>query len=175
MGILLVNTDNSDVSTLTSTLNGFDLSSSPDPSSEVQPPTMIGNFEVLGLYSADSSGNYDGSADLFILDDGISANDNLVFLWFPSIESLSGTITAGQQFGILTGMPASEDLSGESQAFVVPAEGSTANMIFVDNGATNGGLTDQSQFVASYATVPEPSSFALIGLGALATLFRRRR
>ncbi|SHK07194.1 PEP-CTERM protein-sorting domain-containing protein [Rubritalea squalenifaciens DSM 18772] len=175
VGLLFVNTDNSSTSSFGSALIGFDLSQTPQADSAVATPITVGGFELIAAFNGDSNGQFVGRAvDDILKDSGISNNDPLVFVFFESITSLSGTVGANENFGVLTGMTADQNLAPGGPAFEIPDTDGTFEILFGDS--TVGGTTPQADFVADQVTaIPEPSSFALIGLGALATLFRRRR
>lgn len=99
---------------------------------------------VYSFASADAAGNNAGT---------IGEGDEVFLFWFPELEIGAGAPGAGQAFGVISlGL-----LPGPSGSLAAP-----------DLGQAN-------DFRASNTTViPEPTSLALLSLGGLAVLRRRR-
>lgn len=85
----------------------------------------------------------------------------------------SFTMAATQSNG--NGAEAVHDVSGNSARYI-GIEILTNNGNYTDNGnGTASGRVGLSEFAVTAAAVPEPSSTALLGLGGLALIFRKRR
>jgi len=85
---------------------------------------------------------------------GITAGDNFAVYFFPELTISSSEFTLGDTFGIAT-----------ADDFVLPTAGTTNAQVITNAGNAN----------FTVASIPEPSSTALLGLGGLALLARRRR
>jgi hypothetical protein len=107
--------------------------------------------------------------------------DNLAILWFPQItysQYKSDILTvAGDYFGTYTPSPVGEVPTDGGSAWVVPASGQI-NLDFFTANSDGGGNEPASDGYADdqvISAVPEPSSFAMVGLGSLLFLMGMRR
>lgn len=90
------------------------------------------------------------------LDSNITTGDEYAVYWFPALTTSSTQFTAGDSYGITRGTD-----------WIIPADNtSTVN----PSSVTSAGPAN-----FTVASIPEPSSTALLGLGGFAFLARRRR
>lgn len=110
----------------------------------------------------------------FDLTDGVSTNDEMAFIWLPTLASTTNIINASDPYGL-----------ANVSNWVVPSDGGTASPDYQIISNTNSGFfttnantfqaTDPQTF-AIFSVVPEPSQYAtLAALGALLMVARRRR
>ena len=90
-----------------------------------------------------------------------SLGDDFAVVFFPGLSSTTTELSAGDDFGIIRGsdytLPSTDGALDTIQSFI---------------GSAN--VFAQAQF-GTVQAIPEPSSTALLGLGGLALLARRRR
>ena len=88
--------------------------------------------------------------------DGVDAGDAFAVYWFPALSLSDTSAGLGDSYGV----------TFDSSTWILPATGITNT-----NSVTNPGAA----LFEVIEAVPEPSSTALLGLGGLALLARRRR
>lgn len=136
-----------------------------------------GNNELIGLFAADSTilgtaGGFNGALN-FNLDGGLVSGAKLTIFWFT--DHMGGALSAGQSYGTYTSGTIQPG-SGSNNALLLPTDGSNVTIAYFDPTVLAGGPSI-AEFSASQtiSAVPEPSSTALLGLGSVALLLRRRR
>lgn len=94
----------------------------------------------------------------------------------------SAGFTAGDEIGFTaitegSALDTADVLSGDLALTGTVAAGMTEEFrfYFVDNASTNPRITRLDDFIITGTAVPEPSSIALLGLGGLALIRRRRK
>lgn len=157
--------------------NGFDFANTLNGAT-LTAGSFIDGDEILEVFTiADIGGPQGGAGTISALDydGGLAEGTQLGILWFDGIESIGATVTAGINFGEFSGRAANPN-SGGDMGTALKADPGAYTMAFFDNTTTTGasGL-DDSLFEASQTVVPEPSGVVLLGLGAVAGIFRRRR
>jgi hypothetical protein len=104
----------------------------------------------------------------------LATGQNVYVMWFPTLTLASTTIGAGVSYGGYGGTAATLIADAGSDPWTLPSNGASVNI----NALTpsEGGLTPVAALSANFATVPEPSSIALvvIGLFGAVGLLRRR-
>ncbi|WP_018969451.1 PEP-CTERM sorting domain-containing protein [Rubritalea marina] len=150
----------------------------PSGSSFLDETLTIGNSydgdELLALGSTTTDA---GDAGYFFLgsasyDSGNNINAGTLFtvVWF---DTTSTTISSGTDYGLYSNTNSAESEAGF--AMVRPGDGGSANIAYYDSNF--GGSATVADFTAdmTVAAVPEPSSTALLGLGCVGFILRRRR
>jgi hypothetical protein len=150
-----------------------------------QTTLMTGQFvgagsddRILGVYSAVNVGSgavgFDFSSTTWTYSGSFGQNDNLYFLWFPTISVGGSQVSAGTQYGQFRSDTKDD---GGDIAWVAPADGSS-NSIYSLTAALGGSpAVSNVEFTATLTAVPEPSSYAAL-LGACSLgfgLLRRRK
>jgi hypothetical protein len=113
---------------------------------------------------------------------GLADNQKIALMWFPQItysQWLAGTTpTAGMTFGFYNPIYWGNGTNNPDglDPWIVPASG-LVNLNFFTNEPPNGGTQAPYEgFGSNFVIIPEPSTFALIGVGAvLIPLLRRRK
>ncbi len=126
---------------------------------------------VLASFACQSNGSFGGPI-VFSLSGNLNAGDQIMLRWFPTLTISSSSPGAGTSFGQFR----TDNIESASNiAWVVPADGSTVSLNFLD--IAGGGTEPNSAGTASLVTaaIPEPSSVALaiFGGGALFAALRR--
>lgn len=94
--------------------------------------------------------------------------DLLELFWFPTLTTAASTPGANTQFGAFR-TDTVQTSDGSNIAFVAPADNAVYNLAFLTS--SQGGSNPNSAGIASsFTPVPEPSTYALLGLGALVGL-----
>jgi len=133
------------------------------------------NDVVLSSWAMDSTTAGVSGADIKTISFSISAplatGQQLMLRWFPSLTISSSTpgLTSYGQFTTTSGSL----LDGSTMTWYVPANGGTYGLNFLTGNA--GGSQLESAGTAAFATVPEPTSFALLGAGMVMMVTGRRR
>lgn len=106
------------------------------------------------------------------LDSRFTPGDNFAIYWFPTIvfdsDIANITLTEGDSYGLVSAGIVQNDGSPEGNGFkdwVLPSDGNSPVQVNSSPGFAN--LRVQA--------IPEPSSVALLGLGAVGLISRRRR
>lgn len=97
------------------------------------------------------------------------ANDPLQLYWFPTLALNSPTAGSDTQFGQYR---TDQALDGSDTGWFTPADSSTIalNLFTMDRGGQSG-----IDGRATFHTIPEPSTMALVGVGMLSLVALRRR
>jgi hypothetical protein len=128
--------------------------------------TITGSNNWFGLYGITSYQNTFDVASTVSFDWSYSTNDSTSY-YDPAGYAVGGIQTYLMNNGSRTG-------SGSETAEV--SAGSTFSFFVVSNDSGGGsGFLGISNAKVSTATVPEPSAFALLGLGTVGLVARRRR
>ena len=140
------------------------------------------NEQILAVFQANNSlatgmgftGN--GGSVSFTPTGSIAAGQNMELVWFPTISSLGSVVPSNvSQVGFYTN-PTANAASGGDTGFVVPANGSSKTLAFLDSTiATGSGVSQANLTATAVAAAPEPSRALLALIGAGLTLFIRRR
>jgi len=144
----------------------------------------ITNTDLI-VYAAGSTTENGGSGNESVIDtnptltlgNGWTTGDELALYWFPTITySAGGTIlTGGAGYGTFNAS-SNDGGSGDAALWVTPTNGtSDANLLYLTPGGfALGPSTDVGNF-GTVTSVPEPSTFALLGgVLALGAILRRR-
>jgi len=134
--------------------------------------SSLGNTLVLNgggvLTFKNGSDNITGASVIYSIDGGSEATISLGF----NEDNVNGSggdqrwYTDGSSVDLLAG------LANGSHTLTVRYE---APFTFTGGGGTHNENAGGSNFTATFTTVPEPSSTALLGLGGLALILRRRK
>ena len=132
-----------------------------------------GGNELVALMTTDGGGFARG-ASTFDLDGGLNATNDLAVYWFDG--HTGGALTAGTTYGIYQNSSIQAG-SGGTSSLTIPADGSNSNVFYYDTTTLGAAGATVAEFSATNTldTIPEPSSTALLGLGSVALLLRRRR
>lgn len=109
---------------------------------------------------------------VFSLAGTLGTGDQLMLRWFPQLTLTAAAPGADAQYGEFR-TDAIEN--GSTTNWTVPADGSTHELYFLTSSA--GGTRPNSEGAANFVVVPEPSTYALMVVGAagLVGYARRRR
>ena len=102
---------------------------------------------------------------------GLGAGDRLMLRWFPQLTTSASAPGGGTQYGEFRSDVTNEN--GSTITWVVPADGRTEDLYFLTQSAE--GTRPNSDGVANFVVVPEPSTYALLAVGLGAVMFARRR
>lgn len=136
---------------------------------------VVGANSILSGTASAISGNDLGLNS----DDEISGTKWAVY-WFPGLSAAPGPggLQDGQSYGFYHSDqidPYAQSDFGASASMVMPGDGSTVSVIYVDNETnTNTSFPSPQDFTASFTVIPEPNSVILVLVGS-AVLLRRRR
>jgi len=139
----------------------------------------VGSNDLI-IYRADFSafgtpGVWSQTTGALTLSGGWSANDNIAFVWMPTLAISSNSVGAGVSYGLMSN-PGVWVTPNDGSQTTIPYQliSTTNNALFTSNDATLSISDLQSN--ASLTTVPEPSTYALLltGLGTIYFLRRRR-
>jgi len=139
----------------------------------------IGNFvgandKIVDIIHA-SAGAFDDESNTSI--PFVSPGHNLNLYWFPTILTIGSTVGSSVSYGSFTSAVANIN-SGGTSGMVSPNPGDTSTIAYVDTDVAAGtGISPKTSLKASFTTVPEPSSFALLtgGLLMAGSMIRRRK
>jgi len=111
-------------------------------------------------------------AIIFNLSATLTTGDLLLLRWFPTltIADATGAPPAGTPYGQFR-TDAVENFS--DIAWVVPADNSIVSLNFLT--LAQGGTRPESDGVAKFTVIPEPSTYALLAVGLAVVAFSRRR
>ena len=116
----------------------------------------------------------------FSIATGWNAGDSLALIWFPTLTISSSTLSAGTPYGIYTNASAVDG----SSVWITPSSPSTNyKLLFytkagseVSPGASASNAATAGNASLTVAAVPEPSTFAMLGIGmGLAGWMARRK
>ncbi|MCS7062757.1 MAG: PEP-CTERM sorting domain-containing protein [Methylacidiphilales bacterium] len=132
----------------------------PTPTSFTGEPDDV----VLAKLSIGAGTNVTGAiVDLFTIDannfPGLNGGDPLALYWYPTLTTSSLQPGAGTPYGTYSGpwtLPASPGIYTASDP---------GGILFVSQSL--GGSFNNSLFTTNFVTIPEPSTYALIGIGLL--------
>lgn len=128
------------------------------------------------LSGADIGGYSESSVVINFEDAGLTAGAQLAFRWFPTLE-VGDTPVAGDAYGQSNPLYLVGGVNN-GDSWIAPGDGGWKDIVYMDNGIDFGGLVPTTELRATYQVIPEPSTYALGGvglLGALVALRRRRR
>jgi len=127
------------------------------------PPAFSGSGFQKDFTGLEYSGNF-------------NQGDKLYLLWFPTITAVGSTVGGGISYGVYRS-DSVNTASGANIAWLAPADSGTYNMSAYLNSIYPGSGVTTADFTASHITaVPEPSTYGLLGAGALVlVLFRARK
>ena len=143
-------------------------------------PPVAGDFAtgddivVASFSSNEFLGGPGGTANsiIFTLTSGVSAGDQLLLRWWPTLTTSSISPSTGDMFGQFRtdAVENSSDIG-----WFVPADGSTVALNFLTStfDGTEPDLVGDADFFV--APIPEPSTYALIIAGGIGFLALRRR
>lgn len=126
--------------------------------------------------SAFGEGFIDGAINTFdFISAGLSVGDKLGVYWFPGLTQASNTLPSDSfEIGGFQSIVTSVN-SGGNNALVIPSDGYTVSVAYLDNVITGGGSGIDQQNFEAISVVPEPSTLLFLSSGALLLLLRRRR
>lgn len=122
---------------------------------------ILGNFWLTDFDFLGEDGGF-STILVFNLSGGIASGQQFGFLWFPTLTDQSSNPSAGTPYGFYT-----------QPSYIIPSDGDTASFSF--ETVSIGGSIPDALGAASLQVVPEPSSAALIGIGAACLYLLRRR
>lgn len=173
--------------------NGFSVQSTETSGSLLGVTLSLGNFigpddKIIDIFTASSSGaggngflpgaksyTYDAASPAGA---SFAATDPLAIYWFPTILTIGSTVTANTSFGFFTSNTVNAASAGVNPiAFIAPSDPSNKSLSYFTTDVVGAGGVPTSLFKATFTTVPEPSSIALLGGGLLAigTMVNRRK
>lgn len=148
---------------------------------------------VIGVLTAADSGlggrgqlinGYSGAVNGLELTGGITSGKRIGLYFFPSVTSTTASLN-GQSYGFYAGNSPTAVPTGSDTGFTIPNDGANVNVFayspaaLVDAGFETNPLVDptQANFTANLTVpIPEPSTYALMGLGLVVVgLIARRK
>jgi len=138
--------------------------------------------ETTSAGAFNTSGGTNETINLFTVTNVTPPTGQLLgLMWFPGITftqwQAGATPTAGQRFGFYnpTFYGNSNNNPDGGNPWAVPNAGSLINLNFFTTDSSGGGTQLISEGFADFMVVPEPSTFALFGLGGIGVALIRRR
>ncbi|MBK1792471.1 PEP-CTERM sorting domain-containing protein [Persicirhabdus sediminis] len=133
----------------------------------------VGGSEILDIFATSDAVDPGGVEETrtYTLDGNIASGADIGIYWFLDGVSSGDTLTGGESYGSFT----SSDVGvfGDWN-MTVPNDGSAVNILYYDT-SLGGGVSESDFWASNNVAVPEPSSLALIGLGAIGFIIRRRK
>jgi hypothetical protein len=114
----------------------------------------VGIYNLFGVHQ---------QSIILSLSNNLGAGDPLALYWFPTLTISATAPGLGTPYGMYAGDP----------LWVMPSDGATVDLDFITQ-FVGGSLPDNLGF-ANFTVIPEPSTYALIGLGLLGLIFIARR
>jgi hypothetical protein len=150
--------------------------SAPDPGAGLTAGSFLaGDDVILASFAAGDNGTFQQEVNInFSAFANLNAGDLLQLYWFPTLNNgINSTVGQNTPYGDYRTDQVS---SGSDIAWVMPQDGSTSFLFFINQGTDSDSPIPASEGVANLTTVPEPSTTALF-LGAIsgAALWVRRR
>jgi len=135
------------------------------------------NF-ILAAGGFNTNGGTNETNNILTITSG-SVGDDIVLRWFPQItfaQYTSGSLTlAGDYFGTYAPTPLGSTPADGGSPWTLPSSG-TINLDFFTSNSDGGGNESPGAGFTNFQVIPEPSTFALFGIGSLALfLFARHR
>jgi len=172
---------------LSGSLNGsllliLDLGSSQSLSNNVNPGNYVsGTNFVLAAGGFNTNGGTNETLTSFYVSStpAASVGDVIALRWFPQItlsQYNSGSLPlAGQSFGSYTPNPVGSTPDGGDQ-WLVPTSGLIDLSMYTVNSDGGGSQAALAGYAGSQIeTIPEPSTYTLLGMGLFLLFFHRRR
>jgi len=147
----------------------------------------VGNYlggssddRIIGIFTQRTNvgGSNTGFAEDFTglsYSGNFNQGDKLYLLWFPTVTTPGATVGAGASYGVYR-TDTIDTYSGADIAWFAPADGGTYNMsAYLDSIYPGSGVTTANFTASQITAVPEPSTYGLLGVGALVLVVFRAR
>lgn len=130
---------------------------------------------IIASFSSNDFLGFDGSVAeslVFSFSGTLNAGDQILLRWYPSLTTASAAPSGGEAFGQFR----TDAVENNSDiAWIVPADGFTGNLNFLTTSG-GGSQPDAAGFATMVVPIPEPSTYALILIGAAGVVgYARRR
>lgn len=158
----------------TNPLNGG-LPSSSDLLGETLDIGDINGDDILSSFTVDSTqlGVLGSTSEQFSYT--LPASTNLGVYWFTGVTDPSLALTANQEYGFFTSTEINTASGGTINLVSEPDQNSGGLAAYFSDDVAPGSGILSSDFEADMTVAPEPSTALVLGIGAVAGLFRRRR